>query len=110
MRGEITVEPGHEHTFSSEWTITETEHYHASTCGHPEEKKDAGPHDTNGEDGSCSVCGYKAPVPPEPDKKGCGCNSTIGAAGIAGFAVAATVICSAGVAIALRKRKGDDNQ
>lgn len=50
---------GHEHTFETEWTVTETEHYYASTCGH-DEKKDEGLHDTDGTDGACSVCGYLA--------------------------------------------------
>ena len=30
----ITVEPTHEHTFSSEYTYDETYHWHAATCGH----------------------------------------------------------------------------
>ncbi len=105
MKGEVTVEPGHEHTFSTEWTITETEHYHASTCEHSDEKKDVGLHDTNGEDGSCSVCGYKKPVEPEPPKKR-GCKGAIGTAGIS-IAVMFVTISTAGIAIALRKRKGD---
>lgn len=29
----------HQHTFSAEWTRTETEHYHAATCEHGEEKR-----------------------------------------------------------------------
>ena len=106
MKGEVTVEPGHEHTFSTEWTITETEHYHASTCEHSDEKKDVGPHDTNGADGSCSVCGYKKPAPPEGNKKR-GCKNAISVAGTVSIAVVCATICTAGVAIALRKRKGD---
>lgn len=34
----------HQHTFSAEWTRTETEHYHAATCEHGEEKADLGKH------------------------------------------------------------------
>ena len=34
----------HQHTFSAEWTRTETEHYHAATCEHGEEKADLAKH------------------------------------------------------------------
>ena len=113
LKGEVSVTPeppAHEHTYSSEWTITETEHYHASTCGHADEKKDAGAHDTNGKDGSCSVCGYKAPSGEEPAKTGCGCNSSIGIAGSVGIAVTVAIIFTVGVIVALSKRKGGDKE
>lgn len=48
----------HAHRFSAEWSKNATEHWHAATCGHNGEKADAGAHDTDGEDGACSVCGY----------------------------------------------------
>lgn len=48
----------HEHTYTAEWTKTDTHHYHAATCGHTNEKKDEGAHDTTGANGVCSVCGY----------------------------------------------------
>lgn len=44
------------HEFADEWTMTKTEHYHASTCGHPSVKKDADAHNFTG--GICGVCGY----------------------------------------------------
>lgn len=47
----------HEHTFSSEWTSDENNHWHAATCGHDNEKKDEAAH-TFGENGKCTVCGY----------------------------------------------------
>ena len=64
----------HEHTFASEWTSDETNHWHAATCGHTTEVSGKAEH-TFGEwkvtqepteeaDGSkertCTVCGYKA--------------------------------------------------
>lgn len=44
------------HEFEEVWTMTKTEHYHASTCGHPSVKKDVGEHDFV--NGICEVCGY----------------------------------------------------
>lgn len=62
----------HQHTFSAEWTRTETEHYHAATCEHGEEKADlgehsgewvpetaAGLHQDSIEKRVCVVCGYE---------------------------------------------------
>ena len=51
---------GHEHTYSTEWSKNETEHWHAATCKHTSEKKDVAAHvydDDN--DASCNVCGYE---------------------------------------------------
>ncbi len=63
---------GHEHTFSTEWTKNETEHWHASTCGH--NVKDSKEKHTYGEwevvkestieekglqERYCLVCGYE---------------------------------------------------
>ncbi|MDE6274049.1 MAG: leucine-rich repeat domain-containing protein [Clostridiales bacterium] len=49
-------EEAHDHTFATEWTKTEYEHYYAATCEHSTEKKDVGGHRLV--DGTCSVCGY----------------------------------------------------
>lgn len=62
----------HQHTFSAEWTRTETEHYHAATCEHGEEKADLGEHSGEWvletaaglhqdaiEKRVCVVCGYE---------------------------------------------------
>ncbi len=50
----------HEHSYSSEWSISATEHWHVATC-HDDVKNDLAPHDWT-EDGNgknvCSVCGY----------------------------------------------------
>lgn len=51
----------HTHTYETEWSKDETKHWHEATCGH-DVKSGEGAHDTNGEDGACSVCGYKAPA------------------------------------------------
>ena len=48
--------PEHVHTFSTEWTSDETNHWHAATCGH-DVKDGEGAH-TFGNDGMCSVCDY----------------------------------------------------
>lgn len=36
--------PVHEHTFSSDWSSDETNHWHAATCEHTNERKDVGVH------------------------------------------------------------------
>lgn len=58
-------EPEHVHTFSSDWSSNETQHWHDATCGH--DVKDAlGNHvDTDG-NFVCDVCDYELPVPPTP--------------------------------------------
>ncbi len=49
-------DPAHTHTFSTEWTYNESEHWHAATCEHTSERSGVGPHVMNGN--TCSVCGY----------------------------------------------------
>lgn len=54
-----TVE--HEHTFATDaWKISDTKHWRAATCEHTTEKGSEAAHDTEGKDGACSVCGFKA--------------------------------------------------
>ncbi len=50
----------HLHTFAEDWTANATQHWHAPTCVHDTERKDGEPanHVWDGEDGTCSVCGY----------------------------------------------------
>ena len=48
----------HEHTFSTEWSTSATEHWHAATCEHADEKSDVASHSDAGEDGVCDVCNY----------------------------------------------------
>ena len=72
----------HEHSFSKDWTKDETNHWHAATCEHTDEKSGFAEH-TFGEyvsnndatteaDGTktreCSVCGYKETVVDEGSK------------------------------------------
>ena len=63
----------HTHTFSSEWTYDETNHWHAATCEHKDEVSDKGPHtfsnwivdidptedDFGSEHRDCTVCNYR---------------------------------------------------
>ncbi len=70
------------HSFNAEWTITDSVHYHKASCGCdvvPEECDDYGEHDTDGENGACSVCGYfvsenpeeiEDEIPAQPDLSG----------------------------------------
>ncbi len=66
----------HTHTFSQDWTWNEEFHWHAATCGHPEETSGKAAHDyKNGvcgtctyahenhtfRDGKCEVCGLPMP-------------------------------------------------
>lgn len=63
-KGSETFEYGEPlgHSFASTWSHDETNHWHAATCEHTDEKKDLAPHTfTVAEDGlskSCE-CGYK---------------------------------------------------
>lgn len=47
----------HKHEYYAQWTRTDDAHYFAASCGH-DDKKDYGVHDTDGNGGACSVCGY----------------------------------------------------
>lgn len=59
---EPTPPPAHVHTFAEDWTYDETQHWHRATCAHTAVKDALAPHDENGADGACSVCGYKLEV------------------------------------------------
>ena len=48
----------HTHSWATDWSKDATNHWHVCTgCS---ELNDKAAHDTNGTDGACSVCGYKA--------------------------------------------------
>ena len=51
--------PVHTHTFSTEWSMDETHHWHAATCEHTTEVSAKSEHTMS--DGECSICGYKPP-------------------------------------------------
>jgi len=52
-------EEGHEHGYDSEWSTTETEHWHKSNCGHDTVEQNRGAHvDEAPYDGKCDVCEY----------------------------------------------------
>lgn len=58
-------ESEHVHTFSSDWSHNETQHWHDATCGH--DVKDAlGNHIDTDSDFICDVCDYELPIPPTP--------------------------------------------
>ena len=59
-------EKTHNHTFATEWTFDETNHYHAATCEHTDEKSGLAAHvfgdgtvTATGTEYVCGVCGYK---------------------------------------------------
>lgn len=53
-------ETQHEHTYRTDyWGVSATQHFHMASCEHTTEKIDVADHDTNGTDGTCSVCHYK---------------------------------------------------
>ncbi len=64
-------EKPHEHTYSEAWTSDETGHWHEASCDDGEDCKSAvnekADH-TLGDDGVCTVCGYK-PVSEDPPKE-----------------------------------------
>lgn len=52
----------HEHTFSDTWTSNDTQHWHAATCEHTSEKKDAAAHADANTDGKCDVCNAEVAI------------------------------------------------
>lgn len=62
---QMEVEEEHTHTYSNEWTSDATQHWHAATCEHTDQKKDAANHVDANEDGKCDVCGYQMQTAPE---------------------------------------------
>lgn len=48
-----------QHTFDTEWSTSETEHWHAATCLHGEIKDSLAQHTDADEDGKCDVCAYE---------------------------------------------------
>lgn len=58
----------HEHTFSADWTVTETEHYHAAVCGHTAETSERAAHIF--ENNVCIVCGYSRNTEEKPVYEG----------------------------------------
>ena len=49
----------HTHTFSEDWESDATNHWHAATCEHGEEKSALAKHKDEDEDGKCDVCAYE---------------------------------------------------
>ncbi len=47
----------HTHTYTQSWWNDETNHWHAATCEHTQEKSDLATHTLN-DYGRCTVCGY----------------------------------------------------
>lgn len=48
----------HTHTYSPEWSHDEDMHWHAPSCSHNVEGKDAADHEDENEDGICDGCGW----------------------------------------------------
>ena len=46
----------HAHTYAAGWSSNETEHWHAATCEHSEERQDVGAHTYA--NGKCTTCNY----------------------------------------------------
>lgn len=57
-------EPVHEHTYATEWSSNETEHWHAATCEHKDLKADVGVHKDEDHNGKCDTCSYVMEVIP----------------------------------------------
>lgn len=62
---ETEEEEEHQHTYSDAWSKNETQHWHAATCEHKDEKKDVGNHVDADKDGRCDTCGYEMEVEEE---------------------------------------------
>lgn len=52
------TDPTHTHTYATVWSIGETTHWHASSCGHPDLKQDEAAHKDENNDGACDTCSY----------------------------------------------------
>ena len=47
------------HTFSENWSSNSTQHWHAATCEHNDQKSELADHTDVDQDSSCDTCGYK---------------------------------------------------
>lgn len=56
---QMEVVEEHQHTYSDEWSTSETQHWHAATCEHTDQKKDLANHVDANDDGKCDTCGYQ---------------------------------------------------
>ncbi len=58
-------EKKHEHTYSTEWTMTVEGHYKKATCTHLDERAEWGSHiyGTENKKNKCTICGYKRTLP-----------------------------------------------
>lgn len=65
--------PKHEHNWSTDWTFSETHHWHeclndGCDISLDKDKKDYGPHVFDSDqDAECNVCGYVREIIPDPD-------------------------------------------
>ncbi|MDE6691347.1 MAG: hypothetical protein K2K04_05190, partial [Clostridia bacterium] len=59
-----TTKNTHKHSYDTEWTTTETHHWHAPKCNDTEEVKDYGEHESvvDGNSFKCSVCSMELTV------------------------------------------------
>ena len=56
----VATEPEdtHVHTYSEEWSKDATNHWHAASCEHTDEKADSAAHADVNNDKLCDICGY----------------------------------------------------
>lgn len=54
---------GHQHTFSDQWSTSETQHWHEATCEHTDEKSDLGNHVDADGNYICDICEYQLTPP-----------------------------------------------
>lgn len=54
------ADSGHKHTYATDWSFDNTNHWHAATCEHTDEKSGLAKHSI--ENGECTVCDYKEGV------------------------------------------------
>lgn len=48
----------HKHTYSAEWSYNQTQHWHAATCGHNDQKSSLSDHEDADGNLICDVCSY----------------------------------------------------
>ena len=58
----INKKDEHKHSFSEVWTTNETQHWHAATCEHTDEKSELADHKDRDYDDKCDACGYDLKV------------------------------------------------
>ena len=90
---------GCEHTFSADWSTDATNHWHAATCEHTEEKSELAAHADANADGKCDVCAYAMSTGNGGSKPGNNNNKPVTPAGPSSVVYTITVVNAEGAPV-----------